>query len=141
MVSEPLRVPDDEIDFTPDLVYTYRGELLTGIAFEEDPDLGLSVISYVDGAQQGWARDYDPEGRLRGETLYRENVRHGPDRTFAEDGSLVAEDIYLYGYLVRSRRADEAGTLTETYVLEPGSQQAELIADYRRDSGPEEFNA
>ena len=40
------------------------------------------------------------------------------------------------------RRADEAGTLTETFVLEPGSQQAELIADYRRDYGwVEEFDA
>ena len=58
------RVPMDEIDFDEELVYTYRGELFTGVAYEESVEHGLSETSFRDGKQNGAARDWSPNGQI-----------------------------------------------------------------------------
>ena len=99
------RVPDEEIEYDGNLVYTYKGVRFTGIGYQQTSH-GLSEIAYVDGAQEGWARDWSPAGVLRGETLYRENAHHGWDRDFDEAENLVQGRLYEYGILTRcwSRR-------------------------------------
>jgi hypothetical protein len=65
-----LRVPDDQIDYTDDLVYFYEEERLTGIGYDDAPGFGLSDISYVGGFQQGPARDWYPSGQLKSEAIF-----------------------------------------------------------------------
>jgi hypothetical protein len=74
----PARVPDDQLHYDENLIYTYRGERFTGVGYEDVPGRGLEEISYVDGLQEGPARDWYPSGQLRGETMFRANGRMVP---------------------------------------------------------------
>jgi antitoxin component YwqK of YwqJK toxin-antitoxin module len=115
--AEALRIPDALLDYNEELTYTYKGELFTGVGYEDVPGQGLSEISYVGGAQEGPSRDWYPSGQLKGETMYRANARHGHNREFREDGSLSLEEIYEYGVLVRSSTFDEQGRVIESYEI------------------------
>lgn len=115
--SDVVRIPDALLDFDEELVYTYQGRRFTGIAYEDQPGVGRSEISYVDGRQEGLARDWYPSGRLKGETMYVANGRHGHSREFREDGTLASEASYEYDILVRSTRFDEQGNTVERFDI------------------------
>ncbi|MGC5167490.1 toxin-antitoxin system YwqK family antitoxin [Luteimicrobium sp. DT211] len=132
-MSEPLRVPDDELDYDENLIYTWHGELFTGTAFENGPDGVVSEVSYVDGSQQGPARDLTADGRLIGEDTYHENARHGLSREFDADGRLVRAAWYEYNILVRSAAADASGELDWRDEVSAGSAEADLLDRWRRE--------
>lgn len=111
----PLRVPDELLDYDEESIYTYEGERFTGIGYADVPGHGLSEISYVDGVQDGPARDWYVSGQLRYEANYKRNVRHGSTRQFREDGSLVSESVYDDGLLVRSVTVDADGNVVDHY--------------------------
>jgi antitoxin component YwqK of YwqJK toxin-antitoxin module len=70
-------VSDGDLDFDEDLIYAYRGELFTGIGYEESEGLRISEIHYVNGRREGVARGWYADGSLCEETSYRQNVLHG----------------------------------------------------------------
>jgi antitoxin component YwqK of YwqJK toxin-antitoxin module len=115
--SPPLRVPDELLDYNEELFYTYNGESFTGIGYTDVSGYGRSEISYVDGAQDGPARDWYPSGQLKYEANYRVNTRHGSTREFREDGSLASEVTYDHGVLVRSVAYDSEGKAVDHYEI------------------------
>lgn len=118
--SSPLRVPDELLDYNEELFYTYNGESFTGIGYADVPGHGLSEISYVDGAQDGPARDWYPSGQLKYEANYKKNTRHGNTREFREDGSLFSETVYDHGVLVQSVTYDSQGKVVDHYEVSEG---------------------
>jgi hypothetical protein len=132
MTSLP-RVPDSELDFDSDLVFTRAGEPFTGVAFEGNPDGGRSEITYRDGIQEGMATDWYPSGQLKEESSYVQNVLHGHARAFDADGRLIAESIYEYGILVSTARVDLSDDLTFVEEIDPDSLNARLLDRYRKE--------
>jgi hypothetical protein len=90
--------PDADLDFDADLVYRWRGELFTGVGYEERPV--RSEITYLDGQQTGPARDFYASGQQSAESLYFHGVLHGWSRNFAEDGTCLAEVLYEFGMAI-----------------------------------------
>ncbi len=115
------RVPDALLDFDENIVFTYKGQLFTGIAYEDDPVHGLSEISYVDGLQEDPARDWYPSGQLKAEVMFHANSRHGHDREYREDGTLAAETIYEHGVRVSSRTLADDGRVMDRWDISEGS--------------------
>lgn len=85
-------MPDAELEFGADLVMHYRGEPFTGVSYGVMEDGTRSELTYVNGLQEGPARDWDASGRLRVEESWRANVRHGPSRTYDESGAVISEE-------------------------------------------------
>jgi antitoxin component YwqK of YwqJK toxin-antitoxin module len=129
------RVPDSELDFDDDLIYRWRGELFTGVGFEESPDGALSEASYEYGVQQGPARDWYPSGDLKGESHFHDNVQHGVTREYSQEGSLLMESFYEYGILVEKRERGSSGEMSTTYVLAPDEETYRTLERYRRERG------
>ncbi len=115
--SQPNRVPDELLDYNEELFYTYNGESFTGVGYADVPGHGLSEISYVDGAQDGPARDWYPSGQLKYEANYKLNTRHGITREFREEGSLASEMTYDHGVLIRSVTYDSQGKVVDHYQI------------------------
>lgn len=130
-----LRVPDDQLDYDEDLVYTYRGERFTGIGYDEAPGHSRSEISYVNGVQEGPARDWYPSGRLKFEAMYKDNARHGHRREFREDGTISLEEIYEYGVLVRSASFDVEGRVLQNFEISEDSANFNLLRRLRERFG------
>jgi hypothetical protein len=130
--KEARRVPDSELDYTPELIYSHRGELFTGIGYDHDPTTGISEVSYVDGRQEGVSRDWYPSGRLKSETDYRANDHHGFNRDYREDGTISLEEFYEFGLRVWSKTFDEHGRVVESYQILEGSEKYRRLDHYRR---------
>ncbi|GGK05300.1 hypothetical protein GCM10010123_38960 [Pilimelia anulata] len=92
------RVSDEHLDFDDDQVFYFEGRRFTGISFSDEPV--RSEISYVNGLQNGPARDWYSSGGLMSETNYRDDVKHGEEREYFEDGLLKARRLYENGVLV-----------------------------------------
>lgn len=130
-----LIVPDSELDFDEDLTYRWRGELFTGVGYEDIPGRGRSEVSYRYGTQEGPARDWYPSGTLKGESFFRENVQHGARREYDQGGVLIKESFYEYGILVREKERDACGEMIAKSILSPGDKNHELLERYRREKG------
>jgi antitoxin component YwqK of YwqJK toxin-antitoxin module len=116
-----LRVRDELLDYDEELNYTYEGKPFTGVGYDEVPGFGISEISYSGGFQEGSARDWYPSGKLKSETFYKANMRHGSNREFREDGNVVLEEQYEYGVLVRSVRRGDGGKVVADFEISEGS--------------------
>ena len=101
-----LRVPDAELEFGPDLVMHYRGQPFTGVSYEVMEDGTRSELTYVNGLQQGPARDWDASGRLRAEDSWHANVRHGHSHTYDESGTVISEQWWDHDRKVDAPRPD-----------------------------------
>jgi antitoxin component YwqK of YwqJK toxin-antitoxin module len=130
-MNRPKVVPDSELDFDPDLIFTHNGELFTGISYEENPEIGRCEISYRDGMQAGWARDWYPSKVLKSESYYVRGVPHGPSRDFDSSGSLSIESNYEYGIRVLTRHFNSEGQVTATEEIDPNDGAFELLERYR----------
>jgi antitoxin component YwqK of YwqJK toxin-antitoxin module len=131
--SQPHRVPDEFLDYDDELFYTYNGESFTGVGYADVPGHGLSEISYVDGAQDGPARDWYPSGQLKYEANYKLNTRHGLTREFREEGSLASEMTYDHGVLIRSVTYDGQGKVTDHYEIsqdDPNFSRLRRLREY-----------
>jgi antitoxin component YwqK of YwqJK toxin-antitoxin module len=130
---DDVRVPDDELDFDSDLVHSWKGERFTGIGYETTVGI-RSEITYVDGLQHGWARDYYPSGALEAEQEFRYSVAHGRLREYGEDGGLRLDAVNEYGIRVSTTRFDERGQVIEHTVLDEGSPAFQVLAKHRAES-------
>jgi antitoxin component YwqK of YwqJK toxin-antitoxin module len=130
-----LRVPDDEIEYDNDLTYSYRGKPFTGVSYDDVPGHGLSEVSYVDGLQDGPARDWYVSGQPKSETLFRRNVRHGLSRVFREDGTLASEEIWDLGIHIRSSIFGEDGTERIAFELSEENPNYRILQRHRGQVG------
>ncbi|GAB3433824.1 toxin-antitoxin system YwqK family antitoxin [Flindersiella endophytica] len=131
-MNEPRVVPDEELDFEADQVFTLNGLPFTGVGYEESPEIGRSEVTYQDGLQTGPARSWDPSGVLRSESYYYGGALHGMSRKFDSDGTLTLESRYEYGILLHQRAFGPDEEVIESYELDPNSYNAELLERYRR---------
>ncbi|HEU5187608.1 MAG TPA: hypothetical protein VFT87_03835 [Candidatus Saccharimonadales bacterium] len=102
-----LRVPLDQADYDDAERLTYNGQLLTGVAIETDPD-----------------------GGVVGETSYSHGVLDGPDRSYRENGTLRAEEIYKFGIIQQAQQWHENGQLA--YKMH-ADQFGKMISEQRWD--------
>lgn len=130
-----IRVPDSELEYDEELVYRWRGELFTGIGYDDTSPAGLSEVSYRYGVQDGPARDWYPSGALKGESQFREGVQHGTARELDEDGAVSSEAVYEYGILVSKSERGGDGQLRQVFVLAENSPNGRLLERFRREKG------
>jgi hypothetical protein len=113
--GEPgARVQDSELEYDGELSYRWHGALFTRVGFDEAKDGSRSEVSYRYGVQNGPARDWYPSGALKGDSWFRDNVRHGNTREYDESGDLLCEVSYEYGMAVVKSERDESGRMVET---------------------------
>ncbi|WP_326668279.1 hypothetical protein [Streptomyces canus] len=124
-------VLDDDLDFDEDLIYTYRGELFTGIGYEESEGRRISEIRYVNGRQEGVSRGWHADGSLSEEASYRQNVLHGQRVRYDIDGHVRLEENYEYGILLSSIERDAEGEITDTFELKTGDPLWKTLIDFR----------
>lgn len=134
MADLPM-VPDAELEYDSDLVFTKNGEPFTGTAFEGSPTLGRSEVAYCEGRQEGTARDWYPSGGLKSEATYRSNVQHGRAAEYDEAGRLVRDAWYEYGILARSATYDENANVIEAFNLDMDGTTGRRLSRMRRGHG------
>jgi hypothetical protein len=122
------RVPDAELDFDSELTYRYRGELFTGIGYEETNGV-LSEIQYVMGRQHGVARDWASTGQLLAESHYYDSTSHGSDRRFDSHGQVTEERLFEYGIV--TRRIQRGPERTFTWTIAEGDDLHDLLQQNR----------
>ncbi|MER6424082.1 hypothetical protein [Streptomyces sp. NPDC001137] len=132
MVLEELNeVPDDDLDFDEDLIYTYRGELFTGIGYEESNGRRISEIQYVNGRQEGVSRGWREDGSLCDETSYRQNVLHGARVCYDTEGRVRLEEKYEYGILLSKVERNTQGEVTDAFELSPADPLWKTLIGFR----------
>lgn len=129
----PLVVPASGLQFDSDLVTTYNGSVFTGVAFEDLGLLGRSEVSYVDGRQEGVAKDWYPSGAIKVIARYVDGTLHGLLQEFSESGVLEQESRYAYGICVWRRAVDPSGDLSEEEHIDLESEVGRLLVDLRRE--------
>ena len=118
----------EEILEDEDLVARFEGAPFTGVAFERDERCGiLSELTYVNGVQEGAARDWYPSGEMKATTWYRAGVQHGEEREWYSDGSRKLDARYEFGILLERKAWSPDGTQTEHYVLGPDDPLQETL--------------
>lgn len=127
------RVP--ELEYDEELIYRWRGELFTGIGYDDGSPTGLSEVSYRYGVQEGPARDWYPSGALKAESYFRENVQHGVAREYAEDGEVRSEAVYEYGILLSKSARGVDGEYRRIYKLADDSPNRRLLEGFRMEKG------
>ena len=127
-----MRVPIDELEFTSDHIYTYKGSPFTGVGTEID-DTGrlVSEIPIEKGREHGIARSHFTSGALQYEATYCHGNMHGFARTWFEDGQLQEETRFEFGIGMERTVWSEAGEVIERFVREPDDGLA-LLARQRR---------
>ena len=124
-------VPDDDLEFDEDLIYTYRGELFTGIGYEESNGRRISEIQYVNGRQEGVSRGWHADGSLCEETSYRQNVLHGKRVHYDTEGHVRLEEKYEYGILLAKVERNAEGEVTDTFEMQPTDPLWKTLMDFR----------
>ncbi|GAB3004108.1 hypothetical protein LWP59_10600 [Amycolatopsis acidiphila] len=130
-----MRVPDSELEYDEELIYRWRGELFTGVGYDDGSPSGLSEVCYRHGMQEGPARDWYPSGVLKGESYFRENVQHGVTREYTEGGEVESEAVYEYGILLSKSERGEDGEFRQVYRLADGSPNRRLLQRFREEKG------
>ncbi|WP_406642520.1 toxin-antitoxin system YwqK family antitoxin [Amycolatopsis sp. WGS_07] len=128
-------VPDAELEFDSDLIFTYQGRPFSGVAYEESQTLGRSEVSYCEGVQEGLARDWYPSGILKAETRFARNDRHGRYSEYDESGNLVEEGLCEYGILVRRTRFDSDGNAVSSFAIDHTTDLGGMLDRLRREDG------
>ena len=101
---------DDDFEFDEDQSATYRGELLTGVLVEYDPNGVLRTeTGYEKGKPHGLSRHWYADGALESETMNEHNRAVGVSRSWHSNGVLAEEGYFDNGHLVEIRRWDEDG--------------------------------
>jgi|GEM_PF-1489125 len=133
-VGEPeARVPDHEIEFDSELTHRWRGEKVTGIAYEHSEEGVVSEVRFLDGVQEGISRDISATGSILAEASYRHNALHGWSRDYGDDGSVTREAYFEFGILVSSVEYGELGDVVASSEIDPTGNTYALLQKLRRD--------
>jgi len=121
------------ISVNDDLIYLYEGKPFTGVGCEYWPDGRLrSEITYVDGMEDGWSRDWYENGVLMSETQYRRGCAVGANREWQENGRLKLEERIEHGFLVESKEWNENGQLVNEYDIRNDNSNFPLLQQARQ---------
>ncbi|MFF1603597.1 toxin-antitoxin system YwqK family antitoxin [Streptomyces mirabilis] len=124
-------VPEDEIDFDEDLIYTFRGVPFTGVGYEEADGRRVSAVCYLDGKQDGYSRSWYDDGSLREEFCYRQNSLHGKHVLYDADGRLRLEELYEYGILLSKVERNAEGEFSAIFELKSTDPQWKTLNEFR----------
>jgi antitoxin component YwqK of YwqJK toxin-antitoxin module len=137
------KVPDSDLEISSDQIAYFEGHLFSGVSCEES-GVGYSEISYSDGLQHGFSREWYPSGTLRGESIYYKNSRHGPSREYFENGQLREESIYEYDIKVLTMSWNREGQEIAHFLVDRDGNNGPLVARRReahRWPSPEEVES
>ena len=127
MTDKGLRVQFELIDEGD--IAEYRGEPFTGIGLETFANGEIRCeLAFVDGLQNGPAREWSESGRLVGETWYVDGIQHGVAREWNEDGSLRQRTTFDRGVTIEDVHFDSGGQVVTRFRMDPSSAEAELLA-------------
>ncbi|WP_328312027.1 hypothetical protein OG432_18385 [Streptomyces sp. NBC_00442] len=72
----------------------YQGELFTGEAVEYVAGHLVSLDAYTEGLQDGWSREWYPDGTLRSEGRVRQGMPSGEFKTWHANGVLASRKVF-----------------------------------------------
>lgn len=127
------KVYEEQIDITDEMVCLYEGKPFTGVVVDEDNGRVIGETHYKDGLQDGVSRAWFMNGQLQSETRFVENSRHGLDKKWYENGAKKSEIRYEHGVVARQIDWDLNGNVTKDYELKEGDPGYELL-ELRRGS-------
>jgi antitoxin component YwqK of YwqJK toxin-antitoxin module len=113
------RVPENKLRYDDvEGVYYLGDQPFTGVAYTQYPDGSpMSESEYRDGVFSGVSRGWSRTGSLESESHYLLGALHGKSRQWHTNGQLAEDEDHEYGILVRGKKWDEAGNLTEDFEL------------------------
>lgn len=130
---EFLNVPDDQVEIDDQLVCRYQGRPFTGVVYELWPNGETrSEVSYLDGIQEGLARDWYDSGALESEATYKDGSLHGRMAEWNLDGMMQLEATYELGVLLEREERDERGLSTNKFELTESHPNYEILQSRRR---------
>lgn len=107
-INDPELVNLD--DYTP--FYEYRGELFTGIIYEENEEGKIiEEQSFLKGQLHGVSRSWMGEGILMVEEFFEEGKLHGLHRSWNEEGNLLQSILFEKGEALEYKKYSEEGKL------------------------------
>jgi antitoxin component YwqK of YwqJK toxin-antitoxin module len=110
MIVSEQRITTKDVDYDEDLRCYYGGTPVTGPVWEYAPDGRLiTVVHYHDGTEDGPARLYYPDGKMRAEKWYKLGVIERA-RWWYPNGQLSREKQMDRGRLVSERAWTDDGT-------------------------------
>jgi antitoxin component YwqK of YwqJK toxin-antitoxin module len=111
-----MEIESSQLTMTEDYVYLYQGQPFTGLAYETYQGRRLSETHYEQGFKQGLARRWYPGTELLYyELAYVQNVLHGTNRKWYENGQLKIESQEEQGVTLWRKTWDQQGELIEDY--------------------------
>lgn len=124
-----IRVEEDQVDVTDEMVYLYESKPFTGISYELDNDVLVSEISYKEGVLHGVSKSWYPCGYPLSEEYYENGGLHGIKKEWFENGKIKSEAKYEHGIVVQKNDWNSTGDLIKKYVLletDPGYELLQL---------------
>ena len=130
-----IRVNHDEIDIiyseggSP--TYVLNGKPFTGIGYEEwTKDQLASEITYLNGIQDGIAKEWYENGQLKSIDGLKWNRLHGKFQDWYENGQMKREGIIEFGIVLEKKEWDPDGHLIKEYHIQPDSDRyKKLLAE------------
>jgi antitoxin component YwqK of YwqJK toxin-antitoxin module len=130
------RIHFDDLILADDQSTHWQGRPFTGTAYETNArGVVIEVLPFVDGLEQGVAREWSDSGQLKAESARAFGSRHGVTRTWHDNGQLESEGDYRYSVKVRERRFARDGALLEEWTLPEDDRRRELIAEMEKRFG------
>lgn len=128
-----IEVPISRLTYKSDGLTYLDVNPFSGIAYSgEEYGVRKGEISYVDGLRSGLAREWNDDGKIVKEAIYRGDVFHGISRTWYDNGQLEREGEYEYGITLWERSWDKQGRLLNDYVLSKEDGQYEFLEELRK---------
>ncbi|GLR69182.1 toxin-antitoxin system YwqK family antitoxin [Agaribacter marinus] len=122
-----IRVAEDQIDVTDEMVYLYESKPFTGISYELDDDVLISEISYKEGSLHGASKSWYSDGTPYTEEYYVDGGLHGMKIEWFKNGLKKSEACYEYGIVVKKNDWNSTGDLIKEYVLRETDPGYELL--------------
>lgn len=135
---KPVRVQQEELEFTDDSFALWNGKPFTGIVYDLNNVNGKlwSEMSYANGWQEGVTRGWYISGILEAEERWRRGYRHGLNQEWFEDGNLKYEAEFEFDFIVTKKLWDKDGSLIHTYrISDKESGYKVLLAIRKRHRG------
>jgi hypothetical protein len=135
-MSTMKRVLNSEIDYPGDGLYYHEGKRFTGMKYSLNEDEGWleAESEYMEGLPSGLTREWAGPDRdpLVYEGQFRGGVLHGRSRRWDNDGTLVEDGEYAYGFTLWAKMWDEDGNLIDDYKLKASDGNYTQLLKYRQ---------
>lgn len=133
-----IRVNEDELEYTDELIYTWQGKPFTGIGYEHLRTGERIEVSYLDGRQTGIAREWYPDGTLKSEEHYVNGSKHGICQEWFKNGQLKTEAFYEFSIRVKEKIWNEKGELVQEFEISENDNRYSTLTTFRQTRGKTE---